>query len=111
VILLPGSVSECFEFGWKAFDIAERLQSPVFVLTDLDFGMNQWMTSRSNIQTRRWTAVSVVEEDLERTQGQWSRYLDVDGDGIPYRTLPVTAPAAAYSPRHWSRRERPLFRG
>ena len=44
IILLPGSVNECFEFGWKAFDIAERMQSPVFVLSDLDFGMNQWMT-------------------------------------------------------------------
>ena len=44
VILLPGSVNECFEFGWKAFDIAERLQTPVIVLSDLDFGMNQWMT-------------------------------------------------------------------
>src|SRR3989337_2295086 len=43
VVLLPGSVKECFEFGWLAFDIAERLQTPVFVLSDLDFGMNQWM--------------------------------------------------------------------
>jgi 2-oxoglutarate/2-oxoacid ferredoxin oxidoreductase subunit alpha len=44
VILLPGSVNECFEFGWRAFDIAERLQTPVIVLSDLDMGMNQWMT-------------------------------------------------------------------
>ena len=49
VILLPGSVNECFEFGWRAFDIAERLQTPVFVLSDLDFGMNQWMTEAFRI--------------------------------------------------------------
>ena len=44
VILLPGDVNECFEFGWRAFDIAEQLQTPVFVLSDLDMGMNQWMS-------------------------------------------------------------------
>ena len=54
IVLLPGSVSECFEFGWRAFDIAERMQSPVFVLSDLDFGMNHWMTKPFEYPDRPW---------------------------------------------------------
>jgi 2-oxoglutarate ferredoxin oxidoreductase subunit alpha len=89
VILLPGSVNECFEFGWKAFDLAERLQAPVFVLSDLDFGMNQWMTRPFAYPDRPLDRGKVLwEDDLERTNGAWGRYRDVDGDGIPYRTLP-----------------------
>jgi 2-oxoglutarate ferredoxin oxidoreductase subunit alpha len=101
VVLLPGSVSECFEFGWKSFDIAERLQTPVFVLTDLDFGMNQWMTQPFEYPTTPMDRGKVLwEEDLERLQGHWGRYRDVDGDGIPYRTLPGNRhPAAAYFTR------------
>jgi len=101
VVLLPGSVTECFEFGWKSFDLAERLQTPVFVLSDLDFGMNQWMTKPfeyPNVPMDRGKVLR--EEDLERLNGQWGRYLDVDGDGIPYRTLPGNHhPAASYFAR------------
>jgi 2-oxoglutarate ferredoxin oxidoreductase subunit alpha len=101
VVLLPGSVSECFEFGWKAFDLAERLQTPVFVLSDLDFGMNQWMTKPFEYPDTPMDRGKVLwEDDLERLKGQWWRYRDVDGDGIPYRTLPgVRHPAAAYFTR------------
>lgn len=101
VILLPGSVNECFEFGWKSFDIAERLQLPVFVLTDLDFGMNQWMTQPFEYPNTPMDRGKVLwEEDLERLQGQWGRYRDVDGDGITYRTLPGNRhPSAAYFAR------------
>lgn len=89
VILLPGSVTECFEFGWKAFDIAERLQAPVLVLSDLDFGMNQWMTLPFEYPDRPMDRGKIIwEEDLERLKGDWGRYRDVDGDGIPYRTVP-----------------------
>ena len=89
VILLPGSVTECFEFGWKAFDIAERLQAPVLVLSDLDFGMNQWMTLPFEYPDRPMDRGKIFwEEDLERLKGDWGRYRDVDGDGIPYRTVP-----------------------
>jgi 2-oxoglutarate ferredoxin oxidoreductase subunit alpha len=89
VILLPGSVNECFEFGWRAFDIAERLQSPVFVLSDLDFGMNQWMTKPFEYPDRPFDRGKVLwEEDLEKVKETWGRYQDVDGDGIPYRTVP-----------------------
>jgi 2-oxoglutarate ferredoxin oxidoreductase subunit alpha len=88
VILLPGSVDECFEFGWRAFDIAERLQTPVFVLSDLDLGMNNWMTKPFKYPDRPMDRGKILwEEDLERLKGQWERYKDVDGDAIPYRTV------------------------
>ena len=101
VILLPGSVSECFEFGWRAFDVAERLQTPVFVLSDLDFGMNQWMTRPFQYPDRPMDRGKVLwEEDLERLNGEWGRYRDLDGDGISYRTLPGNRhPKAAYFAR------------
>ena len=98
IILLPGSVNECFEFGWKAFDIAERMQSPVFVLSDLDFGMNQWMTRPFQYPDLPMDRGKLLwEGDLDRLNGEWGRYKDVDGDGIPYRTvLGNRHPRAAY---------------
>ncbi len=88
VILLPGSVQECFEFGWKAFDLAERLQTPVFVLSDLDLGMNQWMTKPFEYPEIPMDRGKVLwEADLDKLNGLWGRYKDVDGDGIPYRTV------------------------
>jgi 2-oxoglutarate ferredoxin oxidoreductase subunit alpha len=89
VVLIPGSVNECFEFGWKAFDLAERLQTPVIVLSDLDLGMNQWMTEPFRYPEAPIDRGKILwEEDLDRLGGDWGRYRDVDGDGIPYRTLP-----------------------
>jgi 2-oxoglutarate ferredoxin oxidoreductase subunit alpha len=89
VILFPGSVTECFEFGWKAFDIAERLQTPVIVLSDLDFGMNQWMTRPFEYPDKPMDRGKILwEDDLKKLGDSWGRYLDVDGDGITYRTLP-----------------------
>lgn len=89
VILLPGSVTECFEFGWRAFDIAERLQGPVIVLSDLDLGMNTWMTKPFEYPDEPMDRGKVLwEEDLEKLSDRWGRYKDVDGDGIPYRTVP-----------------------
>ncbi len=101
IILLPGSVNECFEFGWRAFDIAERVQAPVFVLSDLDFGMNQWMTEPFKYPDAPMDRGKVLwEEDLKELNGQWGRYLDKDGDGIPYRTVPGNRhPASAYFTR------------
>jgi len=98
IILLPGNVSECFEFGWKAFDIAERLQAPVFVLSDLDLGMNQWMSEPFKYPDQRMDRGKVLwEKDLEELKGNWGRYLDKDGDGIPYRTVPGNKhPLSAY---------------
>jgi 2-oxoglutarate ferredoxin oxidoreductase subunit alpha len=101
VILFPGSVTECFEFGWKAFDIAERLQTPVIVLSDLDFGMNQWMTKPFEYPDMPMDRGKILwEDELKQMSSKWGRYLDVDGDGIPYRTLPGNKmPNAAYFAR------------
>lgn len=101
VILLPGGVNECFEFGWRAFDIAEQLQTPVFVLSDLDMGMNQWMSKPFEYPDGPMKRGKVLwEKDLEELKGNWGRYLDKDHDGIPYRTLPGNRhPASAYFTR------------
>jgi 2-oxoglutarate ferredoxin oxidoreductase subunit alpha len=90
VILLPGSVKECFELGYAAFDLAERLQTPVFVLSDLDLGMNNWMSEPFDYPTEPLDRGKVLTaDDLERL-GSFARYRDVDGDGIGWRTLPGT---------------------
>ena len=101
IIMLPGTVNECFEFGWRAFDISERLQTPVFVLSDLDLGMNQWMSPPFEYPEEPMDRGKVLwEEDLERLGGKWARYLDIDGDSIPYRTIPGNRhPKAAYFSR------------
>jgi len=98
VILLPSSVEECFEFGWRAFDLAERLQTPVFVLSDLDLGMNQWMAKPFVYPDQPFDRGKVLwEEDIEKLKGDWGRYRDVDGDGIPWRTVPGNRhPASAW---------------
>jgi 2-oxoglutarate/2-oxoacid ferredoxin oxidoreductase subunit alpha len=100
MILLPGSVKECFEFGYTAFDIAERFQTPVFVLTDLDLGMNNWMSEPFQYPDKPLDRGKVLNaEDLKRLGG-FARYRDVDGDAIGWRTLPGTDhPKAAYFTR------------
>jgi len=93
VLLFPEDPTECFEFTAQAFDLAERLQTPVFVMTDLDIGMNtrlcepfQWDDTRDYDRGKVMTG-----EDLEKGK-EFGRYLDVDGDGIAYRTYPGTHP-------------------
>lgn len=100
IILIPASVEECFDFGAEAFNLAERFQTPVFVLSDLDLGMNIWMSDPFSYPQKPLDRGKVLSaEDLDRI-GKFSRYLDVDGDGIPYRTLPGTDhPLAAYFTR------------
>ena len=101
IILLPGDVYECFEFGWKAFDVAERIQTPVFVLSDLDMGMNQWMSKPFAYPDTPMDRGKVIwEKDIEELKGTWARYLDKDGDGITYRTVPGNKnPMSAYFTR------------
>ncbi|MFO7768338.1 MAG: 2-oxoacid:acceptor oxidoreductase subunit alpha [bacterium] len=101
VLLLPGDMKEIFEFGWRAFDLAERLQTPVFCMSDLDFGMNLWMSEPFEYPDTGPDRGKVLSaDDLEELEGDWGRYRDVDGDGIPYRTLPGTDhPSAAYFTR------------
>lgn len=90
-VLLPGTVEEVYEFGQLAFDLAERLQTPIFVLSDLDLGMNLWMSDAFKYPERKFDRGKVLTaEDLNRLNGEWGRYRDVDDDGIPWRTLPGT---------------------
>ncbi|HEV7129468.1 MAG TPA: hypothetical protein VGN32_18680, partial [Ktedonobacterales bacterium] len=100
VVLFPASMKECFEFGWHAFDLADRLQAPIFVLSDLDLGMNLWMTEPFDYPERPMDHGKVLSaEDLQRLGG-FERYGDPDGDGIGPRTLPGTEhPRAAYFTR------------
>jgi 2-oxoglutarate ferredoxin oxidoreductase subunit alpha len=93
-------VKECFEFGGAAFDLAERIQTPVFVLSDLDLGMNNWMSETFEYpKTPLDRGKVLTAEDLQRLGG-FARYRDVDGDAIGWRTLPGTRhPKAAYFTR------------
>jgi 2-oxoglutarate ferredoxin oxidoreductase subunit alpha len=99
-LLLPGSVKECFELTQAAFDLAERMQTPVFVLTDLDLGMNNWMSEPFDYPAMPLDRGKVLTaEDLNRL-GSFARYRDVDGDAIGWRTLPGTRhPKASYFTR------------
>jgi 2-oxoglutarate ferredoxin oxidoreductase subunit alpha len=111
VILLPGSINECFEFGWKAFDLAERLQWPIYVLSDLDFGMNQWMAKPFEYPDQSIDRGKVLwESHLEELNGKWARYQDVDGDGITYRTIPGNQhPASAWFARGTGHDENAIY--
>jgi 2-oxoglutarate/2-oxoacid ferredoxin oxidoreductase subunit alpha len=100
ILLFPSSPHECFSFAGEAFDLAEQFQTPVFVLSDLDLGMNNWMSEPFEYPEKPIARGKVLsKEDLERLGG-FARYKDVDGDGIPYRTLPGTEhPQAAWFAR------------
>ena len=89
IILFPSSPAECFEFAGAAFDLAERFQTVVFVLSDLDLGMNYWISDPFQYPEKPLDRGKVLSaEDLEKLGGSWGRYKDVDGDAIPYRTIP-----------------------
>ncbi len=100
VLLFPSDPKECFEMAVNAFDLAERFQTPVFVLSDIDIGMNDWMVDEikwnDNYQPDRGKILG--KKDLEKID-KFYRYLDVDGDYIPYRTLPGIHPKGAYFTR------------
>ncbi|MBI4472180.1 MAG: 2-oxoacid:acceptor oxidoreductase subunit alpha, partial [Acidobacteria bacterium] len=100
ILLLPASVEECYSMAQEAFDLAEEFQTPVFVMSDLDLGMNNWMSDPFPYPDKPISRGKVLTaEDLERIK-KFERYRDVDGDGIPYRTLPGSAhPLAAYFTR------------
>ena len=99
-MLIPSTVGECFSMASEAFNLAEQLQTPVFVMSDLDLGMNNWMSEPFEYPTTPIKRGKVLsKEDLERLGG-FERYKDVDGDGVGYRTLPGTEhPAAAWFAR------------
>jgi 2-oxoglutarate ferredoxin oxidoreductase subunit alpha len=89
-VLFPASVRDCYDFGVQAFDLAERLQTPVFVLSDLDIGMNNWMSDPFPYPEGGWDRGKVLGDEELASLAKFERYRDVDGDGIPFRTLPGT---------------------
>lgn len=101
VVLMPGDIQECYEFGKVALDLAEEIQTLVIVLSDLDLGMNQWMAKPFDYPTEPLKRGKVVTADeLANMSERWGRYRDVDGDGIAYRTLPGNShPMGAYFTR------------
>ncbi len=104
LVLMPANPEEAFEFGWRSLDIAEQMQMPVFVASDLDLGMNNWMSDPFQYPDEPMTRGKVLDEeglkDFIAEHGKWGRYMDVDGDAVTYRTLPGTNhPMAAYFTR------------
>ena len=93
VLLIPADPAECFEFAALSFDLADRLQTPVFVMLDLDIGMNEWLSPPFRWDdTRRMDRGKVMAFDDLEAGREFGRYLDVDGDGVAYRTYPGTHP-------------------
>jgi 2-oxoglutarate ferredoxin oxidoreductase subunit alpha len=101
IVLFPASVKECFDFGSEALDLAETFQTPIFVLSDLDLGMNNWMSDPFEYPEKPIRRGKVLSaEKLTELNGKWGRYDDIDDDGITYRTLPGTDhPFASYFTR------------
>lgn len=109
VILLPSSLAECFEFGYRAFDLADELQTPVFVLSDLDLGMNNWMSEPFDYPAEPMRRGKVLSAADVEEQG-FARYADIDGDGVAYRTLPGNEhPRAAYFARGTGHNDRAVY--
>lgn len=99
-VLIPGNPMEAYEDAMASFDLAERLQTPVFVAMDLDLGMNNWMSEPFNYPKKGFDRGKVLDAEALDKVAEFARYQEVDGDGIPYRTLPGTPhPKAAYFTR------------
>ncbi len=88
LMLFPASVEECYSMAIEAFDLAERFQTPVFVMSDLDLGMNTWMSKPFEYPSKPLDRGKVLDEEALERIGKFGRYRDVDGDGIPYRSIP-----------------------
>jgi 2-oxoglutarate ferredoxin oxidoreductase subunit alpha len=88
IMIIPSSVEECYTMAQDAFDLAEHFQTPVFVMMDLDLGMNNWMSDGFKYPDKPINRGKVLTEEVLKRIGEWGRYKDVDGDGIPYRTIP-----------------------
>jgi 2-oxoglutarate ferredoxin oxidoreductase subunit alpha len=109
VILLPSSIKECFEFGTLSFNLADQLQTPVFVLSDLDLGMNNWMSEPFTYPEEPINRGKVLKAEEVAEKG-FARYRDIDGDGIGYRTLPGTDhPQAAFFTRGTGHNDRAVY--
>ena len=88
IMLIPCSVEESYTMAMQAFDLAEQFQTPVFVMMDLDLGMNNWMSDAFTYPTTPINRGKMLTAAKLKELGSWGRYRDVDGDGIPYRTIP-----------------------
>jgi len=101
VLLLPASVEECYSMAMDAFDLSERLQTMIYVLSDLDLGMNTWMSQPFTYPEGEIDRGKVLDEaklrELQASASQWGRYKDVDGDGIPWRSVPGTGMPAYFT--------------
>ena len=97
VVLLPASAAECFDMAIDAFDLSERLQTTVFVLSDLDLGMNTWMSQPFTYPEKPFDRGKVLDPEKLKEIADWGRYKDVDGDGIPWRTIPGTGTPAFFT--------------
>jgi 2-oxoglutarate/2-oxoacid ferredoxin oxidoreductase subunit alpha len=114
IVLIPSSVGEAFEMGWQSLDIAEHYQTIVFVMSDLDLGMNNWMSDPFTYPDQPINHGKTLKLDslvkFIEEKGEWYRYKDYDGDGIPYRTLPGTDhPRAAYFTRGTGHTEKATY--
>src|ERR1043166_1044089 len=89
MMLFPSSVEESYEMAIEAFDLAEQFQTPVFVMMDLDLGMNNWMSTPFTYPSKPISRGKLLTAEKLKELGQWGRYKDVEGDGIPYRTIPT----------------------
>jgi 2-oxoglutarate/2-oxoacid ferredoxin oxidoreductase subunit alpha len=97
ILIIPSSVEECYEMAQKAFDLAERFQTPIFVMMDLDLGMNNWMSKGFTYPETPVDRGKLLTPDVLAKIGEWGRYKDVDGDGIPYRTIPGDGMASYFT--------------
>src|SRR5829696_5996457 len=88
IMLIPSSVEECYSMAFEAFDMSEQFQTPVFVMLDLDLGMNNWMSNGFQYPTKPIDRGKLLTAEILKKLGEWGRYKDVDGDGIAYRTVP-----------------------
>jgi len=110
IMLIPCSVEECFTLSIEAFDLAEEFQTPVFVMSDLDLGMNNWMADPFQYPEKPMARGKVLSAEEVRRLGGFARYKDVDGDGIGYRTLPGTPePLAGYFVRGSGHNEKAIY--
>jgi len=97
LMLFPSSVEECYTMAQEAFDLAEQFQTPVFVMLDLDLGMNNWMSDGFKYPDKPINRGKRLTADVLKALGEWGRYKDVDGDGIPYRTVPGDGMPASFA--------------
>jgi 2-oxoglutarate ferredoxin oxidoreductase subunit alpha len=97
IMIIPASVEECYTMAQDAFDLAERFQTPVFVMMDLDLGMNNWASDPFPYPERGIDRGKRLDAATLKALGEWGRYKDVDGDGIPYRTVPGDGMPASFT--------------